>query len=199
MWLALIAVVCAGCAEAPSDRGSGPSAAGSATHVSREVAAVEKICRWSIDNSLYRTHTTPGSYVTRPPGSCPHLELAAAVALADGLKSGGAQGTGVCKLLVSDALRNAQRVAADTHVSCGKAAIEPGQTGSVPAARRFSHLAAVLLGSSSPGPPHWYGFLEFAPAGWESHPRDPRYTSVIVAITKVTTGRWAIAQIGYEF
>jgi hypothetical protein len=110
----MIALVCAGCAQSRTDRGSGSPAGGGAPHISPEVAAAAKICRWSIANSLYRTHTTPGSYVTRPPGSCPHAELAAALALADGLKAGGSRGAGICQLLAPDALSNARRVAMNT-------------------------------------------------------------------------------------
>jgi hypothetical protein len=199
IWLGMIALVCAGCAQSRTDRGSGSPAGGGAPHISPEVAAAAKICRWSIANSLYRTHTTPGSYVTRPPGSCPHAELAAALALADGLKAGGSRGAGICQLLAPDALSNARRVAMNTHVACGQAALEPAAAGPVPVGRRVSHLAGLLLTSYNPGPPRWFGFLEFAPLGAERHPRDPRYAPLVVAITRLPSGRWAIAQIGYEF
>jgi hypothetical protein len=198
LWLATVVLLCASCTQSSPGRGSGSSTARSTPAFSARVAAAAKFCRWTISNSQYRTHTTPGSYVTRPAGSCPHAELARAVALADGLSAGGSSGTGVCGLLAPDTLYNAKRVAAQSHIRCGQGAIEPARAGSVPIAQRFSHLAAVLLTSSSPGPAHWSGLLVFAPPGAQRHLRDPRYASFFVAIAKLPSGRWAIAQIGYE-
>ncbi len=195
----MVLLACAGCAQSSAAGNSGTPAASTTSHVSPAVTAAQKICRWTIADSTYRTHTTPGSYTARPPGSCPSAELAAAVRLADGLRSGGARGTGVCQLLASEPLYNAQRVANQTHVSCGQAAIEPARSDTIPAAQRFSHLSGVLLNSSSPGPPRWFGFLAFAPPNAQSHPHDPRYSSLIVAIIKLSSGRWAINQIGYQF
>jgi hypothetical protein len=142
----------------------------------------------------------PGSFVDRPPGSCPASELPAVLQLAATIRLAGPQGTGICAVLAAPALYNARRDAADSHWSCGRAAIAPAANGYVTAAERISQpLAGVLLDSSKPGAPRWYGFLSFMNPVARAHPRDPRYEPLTVAIVKRPDGRWVISQIGYEF
>jgi hypothetical protein len=77
--------------------------------------------------------------------------------------------------------------------------MQPAGSDTARVARQLSHLAGVLLDSSRPGPPHWAAFLVFEPSGAQRHPRDPRYVPLTIAVAKLASGRWAIAQIAYEF
>jgi hypothetical protein len=163
-------------------------------------ARVEAVCRWTIGNSAYRTHTTPGSYVDRPPGSCPSAELDAVLQLAAKIRLAGPRGIGICKLLGAQSRANMQAQASVGHVGCGQLAIAPAAAYNLSAATRISQpVSQVLLNSESPGPPNWFGYLEFTSPKALSNPRNPVYAPLIVQIIKLSHGTWAVNQIGYQF
>jgi len=163
-------------------------------------AGVKRICIWTIANSQDQTHTTPGSYVRRPPGSCPSGELNSILALAARFRLAGPRGDGVCNVLTAEPLYNAKRDARLEHITCGQAAIQPAKNAYVSAAERISQpLTGILLNSFSPGPPHWFGYLQFTNPKQRGDSRDPRYAPLVVQIIRRPKGNWAINQIGYEF
>jgi hypothetical protein len=137
----------------------------------------------------------PGSFVNRPPGSCPTNELDPVIQLAATIRLAGPDGDGICALMTQQLRYNTQRTARSSHSTCGRAAIASagGST------RTSQPLAGVLLNSSSPGPPQWYGFLQFTNPLLRSNPGDPRYEPLTIAIVKQPDGRWEISVIGYQF
>jgi hypothetical protein len=138
--------------------------------------------------------------VTRPPGSCPTDAVAAAVELADGLRSADLHGDALCRLLTPGEERSARDQAAQPHVSCNEAALFSALDGSnISPRQRFSHLARMLIISASSGPPQWFVVLSFKQAGAPVRRGDPSYGAFNVTLSKLATGRWAISHIGYQF
>jgi hypothetical protein len=217
-----VSVVCSGCAAAASGSSHASSASGASaqsaclygleatgdsvataragSHSRAACSGIARLCRWSIAFSQFRTHTDPGTFADEAPGSCPSRERDAVLQLAARIRLSGTHGAGLCSLLINQELANAQRVATASHVSCGEGAL---QTGLVSYRQLSQPVAGIILFSSRPGPPHWFGYLGFANPVYKTlapHQSPPPGTPVPVdaAITKRPDGSWAIVQIPYE-
>lgn len=159
-------------------------------------SAIPRLCRWSIAFSQYQTHTDPGTFTDKPPGSCPSQELAAVLKLAARVHRSGRRGVGLCSLFVA----REQHAGAAGQVSCSQEALHAGS----PIYRQISQpVSGIILFSSRPGPPHWFGYLGFANPLYKTlapHQPAPSGTPapVTAAITKRPDGSWAIVQIPYE-
>lgn len=163
-------------------------------------SGIARLCRWSIAFSQFRTHTNPGTFADEAPGSCPGRELDAVLQLAARIRLSGPHGVGLCSLFTNQERANAQRVATASHASCGEGALQAGLF----SYRQISQpVAGIILFSSRPGPPHWFGYLGFANPVYKTlapHQSPPPGTPVPVnaAITKRPDGSWAIVQIPYD-
>jgi hypothetical protein len=216
-----VLVLCSGCAPSTSDGTHAPSGSGASAqnaclygleavgdsvararmdyHDRSACSGLPRLCRWSIAFSQFRTHTDPATFADEPPGSCPSRELDAVLQLAARIRLSGPDGVGLCNLFTDGERANAQRVAATGHVSCGEGALRAGL---------FSYLqisqpaSGIILFSSRPGPPHWFGYLSFANPVYKTlAPHQPRPAGIPVPvnaeITKRPDGSWAIVQIPY--
>jgi hypothetical protein len=214
-------VVCSGCAASTSGTTRASSASGAsaqsaclfgleamgdsvatartASHDRSACSRIPKLCRWLIAFSQFRTHTDPGTFADKPPGSCPGRELDAVLQLAARIRLSGLRGVGLCNLLIDRERASAQRVSAAGDVSCG----EHVAVGGVSYRQISQPVSGIILFSSRPGPPHWFGYLGFANPVYKTlapHQPPPPGTpiSVNAEITMRPDGSWAIVQIPYE-
>lgn len=122
------------------------------------------------------------------------LQLAARIRLS------GPHGVGLCKLLTDQQRANAERIARLHHVSCDEGAAQA----SLVSYRQLSQpVSYVILFSSEPGPPHWFGYLGFANPVFKTlaphQPLPPGIPAPVnAAVTKRPDGTWGIVQIPYE-
>lgn len=174
-----------------------------ATRDSRQQSAcgrVARLCRWSIAFSQFRTHTNPGTFVTRPPGSCPAGPLAEILQLAVRIRRSGPHGRGLCDLFEGPRHTDLQNQAMQFHQSCGEMALGTNGITQIQLAQPVSY---VILFSSRPGPPHWAAYLGFASPKLKSvaryHLRPPGVPAPVnTALVKRPNGGWAIFQLRYE-
>jgi hypothetical protein len=116
------------------------------SHSRAACARIPQLCRWIIGFSQFRTHTAPGTFVDRPPGSCPHSELESVLRLAAGIRLSGLRGTGLCQFLPPDVRARTQNLASVKGVSCEEIAL-----GGVSYRQLSQPLSYIILSPFDPG------------------------------------------------
>ncbi len=158
---------------------------------------VSQLCRWSIAFSQFRTHTTPGTYENRPPGSCPRSELDPVLRLAAQIHLAALHGAGICQLLEPALQPGVENAARQRHSSCDRATLD-----GVSYRQLSQPLSYVILFSLRPGSPHWFGYLGFASPELKTlAPHEPPPpgvpTPLNTAIRRQPDGTWRIFQLYY--
>lgn len=179
--------------------GDSPALAREQSHSRVACARVPKLCRWSIAFSQFRTHTTPGTFENRPPGSCPRSELDPVLRLAADIRLAALRGAGLCQLLLPTQQARTRSEATQNHTSCDRTAL-----GGVSYRQLSQPVSYIILSSSRPGSPHWAGYLGFASPKLKTvaahEPPPPGVPGPLnSAISRQPDGTWRIFQLYYEF
>jgi hypothetical protein len=159
---------------------------------------IARHCQWTIANarSPDRSHSTPGSYTRKPPGSCPTDQLLPVLALALRLQHPYAPHSDICSVLAQSAHVSPEFESKYFPGNCTAAAIYQAADGNVSAARRLEQrLRGVELVSFAPGPPHWFGYITLG----LSDARAPALPPINIQIIRSDSRGWLISQIGYVF